>query len=157
VRVGRTDLDVFLLTDSRNIGFAYPWVRPPIELYDLVPVTNSDGIGFSYRLPVAGGSNTVEASIGHAHYHYPISNSQYTDTADATQQFTLVDTFSVARQPSAQLRPVARLTVPTLDPLFDAFREFGSQGIGIATSMRSTTAWSRSTVLAPPMSPATGS
>jgi hypothetical protein len=131
-RVGRTALDVFLLTDSRNIGFSYPWVRPPLELYNLVSVTNSDGIDFSYRLAVAGGSNTVDASIGHAHYHYPIPNSHATGTADATEQFSLVDTF---RRGAATLRlsyGQAHLTLPTLEPLFDAFREFGPQGVGIA-------------------------
>jgi hypothetical protein len=131
-RLGRTDLDVFLLTDSRNIGFAFTFVRPPIELYNLVPATNSDGIGFSYRLPVADGTDTVEASIGHAHYQYPISNSQVTDTADASQLFTLVDAFQRGAATLKLSYGQTRLTVPTLEPLFDAFREFGSQGIDIA-------------------------
>ena len=132
VRVGRTNLDEFLLTDSRNIGFAYPWVRPPIELYNLVPVTNSDGIDFSYRLAVADGSNTIDASIGHAHYHYPISSSQSTVTSDVTEELLLVDTI---QRGAATLRlsyGQAHLTFPTFDPLFDAFREFGPQGVGIA-------------------------
>jgi hypothetical protein len=132
VRVGRTDLNVFLLTDSRNIGFAYPWVRPPIELYNLVAVTNSDGIDFRYRLAVAGGTNTFDASIGYAHYHYPISNSEATGTSDVTEQFLLVDTF---RRHSATVRlsyGQTHLTLPTFEPLFDAFREFGAEGVGIA-------------------------
>jgi hypothetical protein len=132
VRVGRTALDAFLLTDSRDIGFANPWVRPPIELYDLVPVKNSDGIDFNYRFGVAGGTNTLDAAIGYTHYQYPISNSEATGTADATQQFSLVDTL---QRGSAILRLTygqAHLTVPSFQPLFDAFREFGPQGIGIA-------------------------
>jgi hypothetical protein len=132
VRIGRTAIDAFLLTDSRNIGFANPWVRPPIELYDLVPVTNSDGIDLNYRFAVAGGSNTIDASIGYDHYQYPTSNSQATGSADATQQFSLVDTF---QRGSATLRLTygqAHLTVPAFEPLFDAFREFGPQGVGIA-------------------------
>ena len=132
VRAGRTDLNVFLLTDSRNIGFAFPFVRPPIELYNLVPVTNSDGIDFSYRLPVGGGTNTIDASAGHARYQYPISDSRVTGTADATEQLSVVDTF---QRGSATFRlnyGQAHLTIPTLEPLFDAFREFGPQGVGIA-------------------------
>ncbi len=132
VRVGRTGLDVFLVTDSRNLGFANPWVRPPIELYNLVPVTDSDGIDFSYRLAVLGGTNTIDASIGHASYHYPISNSQVTVTADADEEFLLVDTFQRGAATFRLNYGQAHITVPTLDPLFDAFREFGSQGVGIA-------------------------
>jgi hypothetical protein len=132
VRAGRTDLNVFLLTDSRNIGFAFPFVRPPVEIYDLVPVTNSDGIDFRYRLPVRGGSNTLEAAIGHSQDHYPISDGQATGTADATQLLTLVDTVQLGAATLKLSYGQARLTVPSFDPLFDAFREFGSQGIDIA-------------------------
>jgi hypothetical protein len=132
VRVGRTALGVFLINDLSNIGFAYPWVRPPIEVYNLVAVTNNDGIGFSYRVAAAGGSNTIDGSLGYAHYDYAIPNTHATGTADATQQFTLVDTY---QRGSATLRLTygqAHLTIPSFDPLFDAFREFGPQGIGIA-------------------------
>jgi hypothetical protein len=132
VRAGRTNLDEFLLTDSRNVGFAYPWVRPPIEVYNLVPVTNSDGIDFNYRLAVADGSNNMDASIGHAHYHYPVSSTQTTVTSDVTEELLLVETF---QRGAATLRlsyGQAHVTFPTFDPLFDAFREFGPQGVGIA-------------------------
>src|ERR1700729_352835 len=44
VRIGRTALGVFLVTDSLNVGFAIPWVRPPIEIYNLVSITSNDGI-----------------------------------------------------------------------------------------------------------------
>jgi hypothetical protein len=132
VRVGRTDLDVFLLTDSRNIGFTYPWVRPPIELYNLVSATNSDGVDFSYRHDVAGGSDTIDASIGDSHYHYPIPNSHATGTSKATEQFSLVDTFQRGWTTLRLNYGQAHLTLPTLEPLFDAFREFGPQGVGVA-------------------------
>jgi hypothetical protein len=44
VRVGRTSPDLFLLADYRNVGFAYPWVRPNVEFYGWMPVSNTDGI-----------------------------------------------------------------------------------------------------------------
>lgn len=37
LRVGRTSPDVFLLADSRNVGFVYPWVRPAPEFYSRMP------------------------------------------------------------------------------------------------------------------------
>jgi hypothetical protein len=132
VRVGRTALDAFLLADSRNIGFSYPWVRPPVELYDLVPVTNSDGIDLNFRFALAGGTNTVDAAVGFTRYQYPISNSSATGTADATQQFSLVDTFQRGAATLKATYGQAQLTVPAFDPLFDAFREFGPEGVGIA-------------------------
>jgi len=95
-------------------------------------VTNSDGIDFSYRVSVADVSNTVDASVGFDHYQYSYPNSNATGTADATQQISVVDTL---QRGSASLRLTygqARLTVPAFEPLFDAFREFGPQGVGIA-------------------------
>src|SRR5665213_3993482 len=49
VRAGRIVLPVYMVTDSRRIGYANPWVRPPVEVYSLVPVTSNDGVDMSYR------------------------------------------------------------------------------------------------------------
>ena len=44
IRLGRTSPDLFLLADSRNVGFSYPWMRPNVEFYGWVPVRSVDGI-----------------------------------------------------------------------------------------------------------------
>jgi hypothetical protein len=49
VRIGRTVLPVLMLADIRRVGYANPWVRPPVEVYSLVPVTSNDGVDASYR------------------------------------------------------------------------------------------------------------
>ena len=48
IRVGRTSPDMFLLADHRNVGFAYPWVRPPVEFYGWMPVYSTDGADLAY-------------------------------------------------------------------------------------------------------------
>src|SRR5580693_539910 len=50
IRVGRIVLASFLVSDTRNVGYANPWVRPPVEVYSLVPIDSSDGVDASYRL-----------------------------------------------------------------------------------------------------------
>ena len=47
VRVGRTSPDLFLLADVRNVGFAYPWMRPSIDFYGWMPASALDGIDVS--------------------------------------------------------------------------------------------------------------
>lgn len=42
-RVGRIGYDAFLMSDIRNTGYAYMWVRPPIEFYALVPIFSVNG------------------------------------------------------------------------------------------------------------------
>lgn len=48
VRVGRTNPDLFLLSDYRNVGVAYPWARPNTELYAALPLYTMDGADVSY-------------------------------------------------------------------------------------------------------------
>ena len=42
-RVGRLNLDQFVMSDYRNVGFAYLYARPPVEYYGSIP-TNLDGV-----------------------------------------------------------------------------------------------------------------
>ena len=49
IRIGRSILPAFLLTESRKVGYSYPWVRPPDAVYALMPVTSNDGADVSYR------------------------------------------------------------------------------------------------------------
>src|SRR5580698_1612797 len=81
MRIGRTALGVFLLTDSLNVGFANPWVRPPLEIYNLVSITSNDGIDASYRLEFGKASNTLQVAAGRADYKYPIPNGTVVGSA----------------------------------------------------------------------------
>ncbi len=52
IRVGRMGTDSFMLSDMRNVGFTYPWVRPPVEFYGLFPAYSYDGADALYRARV---------------------------------------------------------------------------------------------------------
>ncbi|MDE2428302.1 MAG: hypothetical protein KGM99_06205 [Burkholderiales bacterium] len=43
LRVGRLGFDVYLLADSRNIGYSYQWVRPPIDFFGGLIISYFDG------------------------------------------------------------------------------------------------------------------
>ncbi|MCA0239284.1 MAG: hypothetical protein LCI02_00375 [Proteobacteria bacterium] len=62
VRVGRTSPDLFLLADVRNVGIAYPWVRPSVEYYGWMPFSSMDGVDASAQWTL-GGANWV-AKLG---------------------------------------------------------------------------------------------
>ncbi len=64
IRVGRVALPTFLYSDSRKVGYSYPWVHPPVELYRQLAITNSDGIEGTYRLSAEGTNNTLKALFG---------------------------------------------------------------------------------------------
>jgi predicted porin len=132
LRVGRTALGLFFVADSRNIGFANPWVRPPIELYSMVSVTSSNGIDASYRLHMGAASDTFQVTVGRADYKYPVPNSNASGDAKIKNQISLVDTYERGFATLRLSYDRAHVTIPAFTPLFDAFSEFGPEGIGIA-------------------------
>lgn len=69
VRAGRSVLPVFFTSEYRKVGYANPWVRPPQEVYRLVPVTNADGLDLTYHGHFGGFTNTVRATYGETSAH----------------------------------------------------------------------------------------
>lgn len=128
IRAGRIVLPVFLLTDTLNVGYTYPWVRPPIEVYRLLPVSNNDGLDFSYRLHLGEMTNTVQAGIGKSDVKLINSGG----TAEARDAWGFSNTLEYGSFTAHVTYRHARLTVPSVNALFDAFRLFGPQGIAIA-------------------------
>src|SRR3984885_6249460 len=71
VRVGRIVLPTFLLSDTRKVGFANPWVRPPVELYGLSPIFDSDGADASYKMHLGEVTNTLVSTYGKTDFAPP--------------------------------------------------------------------------------------
>jgi hypothetical protein len=64
LRLGRIALPMFLAADYRKIGYAYPWVRPPVETYGTVPITSSDGVDATWRWSAGPVSNASQFFYG---------------------------------------------------------------------------------------------
>lgn len=132
VRLGRTVLPIFMVADSRKVGYANPWVRPPVEVYSLIPVTTNDGIDAVYRMPAGGGNATFQFTGGQSDSQFPDSGANPGVTAEARDLATLVGTWE---QGFATVRlnvGRARITIPELEQLLDGFRQFGPGGASIA-------------------------
>lgn len=127
IRAGRTVLPVFLVADSRKVSFANPWMRPPVELYSLVPLTSSDGIDASWRGHHGRWTFTVRSTFGHAKLQAPPDVEVHADSL-AGLFLTAEAGGLVVHGAYARLR----LGWRDLDPFFDAFRAFGPQGEAIA-------------------------
>lgn len=64
VRIGRMADETFLMSDYLDVGYAYPWVRPPIESYGLVVPHDYDGIDLTYSIPDAAGVWRLKGLFG---------------------------------------------------------------------------------------------
>jgi hypothetical protein len=132
VRAGRVVLPIFMVTDSRRVGYANPWVRPPVEVYSLVPVTSSDGMDAAYRIDFGAVASTVQVTAGRSTSRFPNSSGFEAGTAEGRKLFAANATFESGAFTGRVTYGDARLTIAALDPFFDAFRQFGPEGIAIA-------------------------
>ena len=64
IRFGRIDLPTFLYSDHRKIGYSYPWIHPPTELYRQLVITSSDGIDAMYRFEIGEAENSIKLIYG---------------------------------------------------------------------------------------------
>lgn len=127
-RVGRTVLPSFLVSDFRKVGYANPWVRPPVEVYGLVPIGSSDGVDASYRLRVGALSNTVQGFYGSTAPKFPAGGG----TANAKNAWGLAYSGEIGAATVHASYQRADLTLASFKPLFDGFRQFGAEGIALA-------------------------
>lgn len=64
VRAGRIKFPIFLASEYQEVGIAYPWVRPPEELYGSVPVKAVSGVDMLKRLRLADADLTLQPLAG---------------------------------------------------------------------------------------------
>ncbi|WP_120994257.1 porin [Stutzerimonas urumqiensis] len=66
VRAGRLRNPVYMYSETLDVGFTYPWLRLPDEVYHQVQITNYEGADFVYTLPLSFGSLSLQANGGQA-------------------------------------------------------------------------------------------
>lgn len=126
VRAGRLVIPTFMSSEHRKVGFANPWVRPPVEVYGLVPVFTVDGADASYRLHPGGWTTTLHTSFGHSRIEASDGNEFLADTWHVNAMFERGRlTWRIAFSGGP-------LETDAFDFLFDGFRAFGPEGDEIA-------------------------
>ena len=75
VRLGRLGFDVFLMSDHRNLGYAYTWVRPPQEFHSWIPVFSVDGLDAAYSFHIGDARWRIKAQAGVSQPTLPIDET----------------------------------------------------------------------------------
>lgn len=127
VRIGRIVLPAFMVSDYRKVGYINPWVRPPLELYSLIPVESSDGVDARYRVTIGEITHTLLGIYGGTEARIPGGSKV---KAKRAGMITYTAEFGATTLRAAYSR--ADVTVEAFQPLFDAFRQFGAEGNAIA-------------------------
>jgi hypothetical protein len=124
VRVGRIELPLFLVSDARKVGYVNPWVRPPGEVYNVVPITNSDGIDVSYRVHMGDVTSTLGGAYGRI-YHVDFPAGSSIDVRDLHGLFSRTE-YGAALFNLSYV--AAHISLSPVIPLLEDFREFGPAG-----------------------------
>lgn len=127
LRVGRTALASFLVSDSRKVGYTNPWVRPPTEVYGLVPVVSADGVDASYHLELGSFVHTFQGGVGQRN----IKSYEGTRT-ESRDMWILSDTVEVDDLTLRIVYQQASLSIDSVQAAMAPFWQFGPQGIALA-------------------------
>ena len=90
IRLGRIGFDVFMLSDYRQIGYTYPWVRPPLDFYGLIALYSMDGVDYQHRFDWDNGTLYAKLFTGQSHYHAPLRSGDFSIDLKPIYGFTLL-------------------------------------------------------------------
>ncbi|MBL4782944.1 MAG: hypothetical protein JKX92_11945 [Porticoccaceae bacterium] len=122
LRLGRTVLPSFMVSETRLVGYANPWIRGPQEVYQLNPLTNFDGLDLSYNLEFDQGHNTLQLNLGQSDRNI-VQNGEI----QARNGFVISNTFEYdfTTFRLMYMRTKLDLSVEDSDALFDAYTALG--------------------------------
>jgi len=81
--VGKYKIPQLLVSDYSDVGFAYPWVRPPQEVYGINPLISLSGLSILYSIPISSSKLNFRLFYGDGTHQIFIPSR----TIDATNSF----------------------------------------------------------------------
>lgn len=131
LRFGRIALPMFIAADYRKVGYAYPWIRTPIEVYGVLPLGSSDGVDLSWQWNGEATRSTTQALYGRT--DMPLyDGARLRGHGIAGLSHTVEHGAFSARASFI----TARLSVSLFPELFSAIDSFGAQGRDITRRLK---------------------
>jgi hypothetical protein len=144
LRVGRVGFDVFMQADSRNVGYSFQWVRPPVDFFGGLFVNYLDGADLVLKRGMGGGVGSVKLFAGKAREKSPLDADNYNDLDGSAIRGAYAEYQNrkwLYRLGYTQLRYSHEL--PFLGPLVGGMRSAGDQlhGLGMDAAAASAYAY----------------
>ncbi|OUR93813.1 hypothetical protein A9Q81_15190 [Gammaproteobacteria bacterium 42_54_T18] len=79
IRAGRFRLPIYLASDYLDIGIAYPWIRPPTEVYSTINMSNLTGIDVLYSKQVGNWIWSAQPFMGASEFERGDFTSNFRD------------------------------------------------------------------------------
>ncbi len=118
IRLGRISPAVFMVSDTRNVGYANTTVRMPNEVYSLAMLKRLSGGDVAYTFGAWGTSFTVSAMAGQSHVEHPLFRYEAKNLRGLNLQWdTSYGNFRIGQARTTVVVPNFRLSGVTLiDP-----------------------------------------
>ena len=71
LRVGRVRTPFFMLSEYLDVGYAYPWARPPVETYSAVLPINMEGFSWNHKFVTDSWVHDFQFIFGDANVDIP--------------------------------------------------------------------------------------
>lgn len=122
IRAGRVVLPGFLISETRNVGYSNPWVRPPLEVYSISSITSSDGADITYRAKLGRAQNTLSAFYGNSTAKLDSGKAKAKPTWGISDTLVLGDTTLRIGHVYTKID----LELASLDPIFNGLTGLGN-------------------------------
>ncbi|MGR8931897.1 MAG: hypothetical protein ACU836_14785 [Gammaproteobacteria bacterium] len=129
LRLGRMPTPAFLYSESRQVRYAMPWVRPPIEVYGLFPTFSHDGIELIHNSRFGHWNAEWHGGFSRIEFDSPVSNSK--DTIPVKTYGGFIN-LSIEKRATliklGYLYNQVSFSFPNVDRLFEALQSSLPQG-----------------------------
>lgn len=117
LRVGRIGFDGYLMSDHRNLGYAYAWMRPPTEFYGWMPMFGLDGADLTHAWSADGVHWRARAQVGSTKKWFPMGKTDFQFHGDSLWSLSLQREEGPWRWKTGVSGFTSSAEVPSLAPL----------------------------------------
>jgi hypothetical protein len=122
VRLGRIALPNYTQSESRFVGYASTWLRPPEEVYGVLALTSNDGVDLTYRHAIGSANNTIQAYYGTSTSKLPTGDVKSKPGWGVTDTVEIGSLMLRAGYTNVKLDA----TIPSLGALFAGLNQFAA-------------------------------
>ncbi len=136
VRLGRMPTPAFLHSEDRQVRYALPWARPPVEVYSLIPPLSQDGLEIIYEDRLGRWHAEWQGGISVLDFDSPSPNSDDTFSVDTRQAYlglTLQDSNTILKLRYGYAK--ISLERPEMEALFSFLQNLGPDGAALADDL----------------------
>jgi len=135
-RAGRLRVPFYQYSDFLDVSYAYPFIRPPVEVYDQVNITSFQGADALYNWNSGSWSNEVQVYFGADSGDQQLLGSTVNQEIDSLTGIVLSTTNNLLSFRASAHRGDVTAFVPDLVPLFDGLRQAGFGNVADSLEVR---------------------